>query len=243
MSTIRQLVGSAIIQLQQTGDDQKIPDNQLYLWGTWLVNKYMSFKFRTADSGAFRTIMPSVPVVKAPATVTPDIINGEKYSALPRTVLDLEEDRGIDITYSRNDYPVNVDLGVISPFTRISYNQARRLYYSEYERPSASNPYWYRHGNYIGYLGIKNANISTVEMGLVTEFDPFVTHSIDDHLDVLTEYADDIFKDMIEMGRFALLVPTDRINDGSGEAGAEQVPQQRVTSVNKSVENMFNTEE
>ncbi len=243
MATTRQLVSSVDIQLGQLSDDSKIYKNQLYLWATWLVNKYRSFKFQTTDSGAYISILPSVAVIKAPSTVSPDIITGEKYSALPQVILDLEGDRGVDyITYSRNDYPDNVDLGVIGTFTRIGAKQARRLYYSEYETPAASNPYWYRHGNYIGYLGIKDINISTVEMGLITAFDPFVSHDIDDNLDILSEYADEIFKDMIEMGRFALLIPGDRINDGTNIIEQEQVPQARATSVNKSVEGLFNNQ-
>jgi len=243
MNTLRQLVSSVDIQLGQVPDDEKIPTNQLYLWGMWLANKYMSYKYQAADSGAYLTIMPEVTVVKASATTTPDIIAGEKYVVLPRNVLDLDLDRGIEyITYSRNDYPPNVDLGVMGRFTRINATKARKLYYSKYETPSASNPYWYRHNNYVGFLGIRNINISTVEMGLITSFDPFVTHSIDENLDVLSEFGDEIFKDMVELGRFALLIPEDRTNEGSYNPGGE-APRERVTSVNKSVDNLLNTEE
>ena len=123
-----------------------------------------------------------------------------------------------------------MDLGYLGRFIRIRAIKARKLYYSKYEKPTASNPYWYRHGNYVGLLGVGNINISTIEMGLITSFDPFVTHSIDDNIDVLSEFGDEVFKDMVEMGRFALLV-----TEG-------QVPQERVTSVNKSVDELFNEE-
>lgn len=229
MNTLRQLVSSVDIQLGQVSDDE-IPQNQLYLWGMWLVNKYMSYKYQTTDSGAYLTIMPEVAVVKATST-TVDIIAGEKYIILPRTILDLPEDRGIEyITYSRNDYPENVDLGFLGRFIRIRAIKARKLYYSKYEKPTSNNPYWYRHGNYVGLLGVGNINISTIEMGLITSFDPFITHSIDDNIDVLSEFGDEVFKDMVEMGRFALLVT-------QGE-----VPRERVTSVNKSVDELFNEE-
>lgn len=241
MSTLRQLVNSVEIHLQQTGDDEKIPPNQLVLWGMWLVNKYRSYKYHTTESGAYLTIMPSVAVIKASASST-DIIAGEKYSTLPNAILDLEGDRGIDyISYARGDYPDNVDLGVIGRFTRTSPQKARRLYYSKYEKPAADNPYWYLHGTYVGYLGIGNVNISTVEMGLITSFDPFSAHDIDDELPILSEFGDEIFKDMTELGRFALLIPEERLNQGAYESGSS-VPSQRVTSVNKSVENLFNTE-
>jgi len=242
MSTLRQLVNSVDIHLQQTGDDKKIPPNQLVLWGQWLVNKYTAYKYQTVDTGAFLTIMPSVSVLKA-STLTTNIILGEKYSVLPRAILDLEKDRGVDyITYARNDYPDNVDMGVIQPFTRISPREARRLYYSKYEKPSTVNPYWYLHGSYIGYLGIGNINISTVEMGLITSFDPWITHSIDDDLPILTDFGDEIFKDMAELGRFALLIPEERTNQGAYQPEGSP-PGQRMTSVNKSVENLFNIQE
>ncbi len=243
-TTIRELVSSADVQLQQLSPDSKIPTTQLFVWGTWLVNKYRAFQAKSVDTGSYLSIMPAVTVSKAATTTTPDIIAGEKYSALPRAILDLEGDRGIDyVSYARNDYPDNVDLGIIGPFTRTTPRKARWLYNSKYTKPTASNPYWYRHGNYVGFVGISNANISTVEMGLLTSFDPFADHDIDDHLDILTDYGDEIFKDLIELGRFGLLVPQDRINDGADTGQAEQVPQQRVTSVNKSVEGLLNTEQ
>lgn len=235
MATIRQLVSSVDIQLKQTGDDSTVPKNQLYLWATYFINKYISMKYQTIDSGAYMVIFPSVAVIKALTDTTPDIIAGEKYSLLPRPVFDFEHDSGIYVSYKRSDYPDNVDLGYIGRFTRTTIAGARRLYYSKYEKPSVANPYWYRHGNYIGYLGIESINIPYVEMSLVTSFDPFTNHSIDAHLDILNEFGDDIHRDIFEMGRFALLMPEDNINDAAWTGQPEQVPRSRATSINQDV--------
>jgi len=136
-----------------------------------------------------------------------------------------------------------INAGVATRFTRTTAKMATRLNYSLYEVPSLTNPYWYRHGNYIGYLGLNKSSVTTVEVGIITAFDPFDPHDIDDNLDILTEYADEIFKDMIELGRFALLIPSDRVNDGSNVIEQEQVPQSRTTSVNKDVGNLFNNQQ
>jgi hypothetical protein len=233
-STIRNLVSSVDLQLKQTSSESTIPLTQLYLWATYFVNKYMSFKYQTTESGTHLAIFPSVAVLKSISSVSPNIIAGEKYSILPRNVYDFPDDRGIDyITYSRNEYPDNVDLGYIGTFMRTSPSKARRLYYSKYEIPSPTNPYFYVHGNYVGFLGIKDINISTVEMGLITTFDPFADQNIDDNLPILYEFGDEIHKDIFEMGRFALLVPEDRIQDAASNINSEQVPQARAVSINK----------
>jgi hypothetical protein len=233
-STIRNLVSSVDLQLKQTSSESTIPLTQIYLWATYFINKYMSFKYQTTESGSYLSIFPSVSVIKSNSNVVPNIIAGEKYSILPRNIYDFPDDRGIDyITYSRSEYPDNVDLGYIGTFMRTSPSKAKRLYYSKYEKPSPANPYFYIHGNYVGYLGIKDLNISTVEMGLITTFDPFQDHDIDDNLPILYDFGDEIHKDMFEMGRFALLVPEDRIQDAASNINPEQVPQARAVSVNK----------
>jgi len=316
MATLRQLVSSVDVQLQQLSPDSKIPSIQLYMWGMWLVNKYKSYQAKTVETGSYLTVFPAV-AVTATATAAVDIVQAEKYSVLPQSILDLEGDRGIDyISYIRNQntaatvtitragydatvihslhgmvtgdrvviagaveteyngikvitksndneysYKVytspaspatgtitalvvpNIDVGIAIRFTRTTPNKAVILQYSPYEEPSAANPYWYRHGNYIGYLGLDEETISYVEMGLLTSFDPFDPHDIDDNLDILTEYADEIFKDMVELGRFGLLIPEENFNDGSGEMSGSGVPQGRVTSVNKSVNNMFDNQQ
>ena len=78
MQTLRQLVSSADIQLQQLSPDSKIPTIQLYVWGMWLVNKYKSYQAKTVDTGSYLSIIPEVAVTVASANVSPDVIAGEK---------------------------------------------------------------------------------------------------------------------------------------------------------------------
>lgn len=233
MSTLRFLVGSAQLQLKQLGDDRQIPLNQLYLWATYFVNKFIYLKAGMMDTGSYLTIFPEVEV-KISSTTAVNLIAGYKYSDLPREILDFDGDRGIKyINYQRGINPEGKSF-TTSGFMRISPEKAQRLYYSKYEKPSSSNPYFYRYGKYIGYIGIEDVAVNYLEAGLLTPFDPFVYHSIDDDIPVLDEFANEIQRLLLEMGRFDLLIPDDRINDGSAGKTSEFVPKSRLISLGQS---------
>jgi len=102
MATLRQLVSSVDVQLQQLSPDSKIPSIQLYMWGMWLVNKYKSYQAKTVETGSYLTVFPAV-AVTATATAAVDIVQAEKYSVLPQSILDLEGDR-LYFLYPKSEY-------------------------------------------------------------------------------------------------------------------------------------------
>lgn len=236
MRTLRELVGSVQEQLKQTGDDRGVHFNQLVLWATWFVNKYINAQLQVQDTGSYLSVIPEVPVVNATATAAPNIIKGRKYSALPQSVFDMDLDRGIvAITYPYNFLSESyMHLSGVQ-FQRISMAKVTKLYYSPYEKPGADNPYFYVYGKYIGYLGVDNVPLSSVEMWLRTPYDPFTSHSLDDYIPVIDQFGPDIAKNVFEMGRFELLMPSDRVNDASAQIPGQDVPQSRAVSVNQEI--------
>jgi len=233
MSTLRQLVSGIDIQLKQLPASSDIPLNQLYLWGAFFVNKYIYLKGGVVSTGEYLYILPDVAVATTLlANEAVNLVAGRKYSILPRTILDFPEDRGIEYITWYND--LDPDHPFYAQFTRTTPVMARRLYYSLYETPSAENPYFYRHGKYIGYLGIDDVIVAHVEMGLKCPFDPFSgDYSIDDDISILDEFADEIQRSMLEMGRFELMMPSDRTVDAAQTTTA-QIPTTKLTSVNQS---------
>jgi len=232
MSTIRQLVSSLDTQLKQLPASSSIPLNQVYLWASYFINKFIYLKSGIVDSGEYLFIIPNVGVsVVLPASEDVNLVAGRKYSILPRSILDFEGDRGIEyVTWYNNLDPAHP---LATPFMRTTSAKAHRLYLSTYEIPSPSNPYFYRHGKYIGYLGIDDVVVTQVEMGLKCPFDPFSgDYSIDDDISIIDEFADDIQRSVLEMGRFELMMPTDRTVDADQTGTQSKVPTTKITSVN-----------
>jgi len=226
--TIREITSAIEIQLQQLGDDSKIPFNVISFWVTTIINKYLQAKANINDSGSYLSIFPDVLVKTATASTTPNIVVGRKYIELPAQILDLDNDTGIDyITFHGTLDSQSPTFSSIT-FTRTTPRKARRLYMSTYENPSTTkNKAFYLVGDIVYLLGIENINIQYVEVGLKTIFSLTGLYdtatgkyinadSIDKDLPV-NEFSDEIIKEVITLARFGLAIPEERDNDGSGE--------------------------
>jgi len=192
MTTLRQIAGAVQIQLKQLGDDKQIPFLLMVQWCGFFINKYryekgsqreyinqgVSGQRKSADSGNYLAIYSDVPVVVPTVSVSPNIVKGRKYIVLPETIYDYLRDEGIDyISYADFDVACQPSFAGVR-FTRTTPTKAKRIYMSDYEEPKPSNPYFFRTGNYIPLLGIEQVNVNTLEVGLITTFNPFATGSL-----------------------------------------------------------------
>ena len=236
--TLRFLASSIHEQLKQTYDDADIQFNQVVLWCTYFINKYKAAKKQAVESGGYLTIYPDVPVLSATANADPAAANdfsglvaGRKYFELPESIFDMHYDMGINYI-SYQDFT-----GTCQPsfagvrFLRTTPAAAHRLYYSEYEKPTPSNPYFYRTKGIVYLLGIESINVPYLEMGLITTFNPFDNVLLDEPLYVGEEFLADITKNVLELGRFVMLTPSADTNDGT-DSVTGQGAKQRVASVN-----------
>ena len=120
-------------------------------------------------------------------------------------------------------------------FTRTSPSKAARLYFREDEKPLPSNPYFYRVGDRLYFLGTETLNLSSVELGLKTSFDPTdVNMDIDQDFEFPQDLLPLLKRQILDMGRFVLQVPEDLLNDGSGQV--KPLPTQKLISVNPQTE-------
>jgi hypothetical protein len=249
MITLRQLASAAEIHLEQTGDDSKIPFSQLVFYANLLVNKYLSVKTTTyaesGGTGSNYSIYPDVPVVTPTSNITPDIVTGRKYFEIPVAILDLDGDNGIDYVTYHHSIDSSRPVFTSIQFFRTTPTKALRISQSTYEKPSSDNAYWYRVGSRVFLLGVEEIYINKVEVGLKTSFNVFSgvnggnsssidyctsEQTLDTPIDI-DEYGDVIIKELVSLGRFGLLIPEERVNDGSGQMQGE-VPTQKIVSVN-----------
>ena len=187
------------------------------------ASKLLSQHIAKRDSGAYLTVFNNV-------QINIDTENGYKYIDLPSDIMDFNFDDGI----SYISYGVCVDdcdpIFTSVQFTRIKPSAARIIYYTEEEKPSPSNPYFYRVGNRIYFLGLECINPCGLEMGLFLTINPDIC-DLDEDIGIPDELIPVLIRQVLDLGRFVLAMPTDRINEGDADH-ANTIPTSKLISVN-----------
>jgi hypothetical protein len=117
-------------------------------------------------------------------------------------------------------------------FTRTTPSKSARLYFRDEERPVPTNPYFYRLNKNIYLLGVESVEVSAVEVGLKTSFDPLaVALDFDQEFQFPSELLPILKRKILDLGRFVLSVPSDLLNDGTG-LQSKSMPTQKLVSVN-----------
>ena len=120
-------------------------------------------------------------------------------------------------------------------FTRTTPSDVQRLYFSKYEEPDPKNPYWYRAGQYIYLLGIECVNPKAVEIGIYSTLKPITDPTID--LDAPFNFPEELLiqlkRQVLDLGRFVLVIPEERTNDGVDSDQGKAIPANKLTSVNE----------
>ncbi len=101
-----------------------------------------------------------------------------------------------------------------------------RLYRDEYEKPTPSNPYFYRIGHKddnvqvsrIYLVGVECINITDVEIGIKCTLDPNQVCDLDDSIPLPNELIDELMKEVLSLGRFVMMIPEERENEGSDKS-------------------------
>ena len=72
------------------------------------------------------------------------------------------------------------------------------------------------------YLGIDTAIVSTVEMGLYTALDPTNVTNLDTDIPLPPEKIQILRYEVLNLGKLALMIPQERINEGSDSISLAQ---------------------
>lgn len=201
-------------------DDADFTFNQILYWVQVVANKLRVQQNNLTNSDLFTSTFSSVPVS------TDD--KGRKYIDLPIQIMDLPDNRGIIyITYNVDTCKCSGPAFAQVWFQSTSIGGVQHLYLDEYTKPSIKNPYFYRIGdridgvkvNRIYLLGLECINIEDVEIALKANLDPSLICNIDDNIPLPDELIQDLMLQVLQLGRFVLLMPSETTNDGedSGE--------------------------
>lgn len=234
--TLRHIVDDIAVDLRQNFDDKKVRDSQVAYWVIIVGDRLRSQHIGKRSSGAFLTTFPEVPVTKVDVP-SDNLPRYRYYFDLPSCIYDFHNDQGIHyITYSveaelPNELPpiTNVKFGRTTP-ARLS-----TLYMNPHTKPNVKNPYFYRSGEKIFLMGIDCIDVKTVELGLFLTLPPITEIKLDEVFDFPDELLFILKKQVLDMGRFALMVPNERVNDGDDDVKSNQVPTNKIVSVNDPV--------
>lgn len=140
--------------------------------------------------------------------------NIKKWITIP-SIYDLDFEKGIDyISYNLPKTPFSKQVR----FTQTDAGIIDQLWYSPYEAPEPSNPYFYRVGNNIFLLGIEGVSVVNVNVGLYSALDPRpIFLSPDAYLQIDDEQYPSLKNMVLNLGKFVLIVPSSR-----DEVGADQ---------------------
>ena len=223
MNTYRYIANDIRTSLKQIYDDADISMALVVYWMHIFGDALKKQHIEKYSSGAFVSVFRNVPVAADIDTNMP-----YPFVELPQGIYDYDMDNGIDyITYPYSYTQGRKQMVGNVKFTRTSFGALERLNMREEERPSPSNPYFVRSGERVYLIGVERINLASVEMGLKTTFDVTATITLDDPFDFPEHLLPLLRRQILEMGRFVLMVPDNLRNDGTSQDVETTVPSTR----------------
>jgi len=233
---LRTVVDDLMKDFNQLFDDKQLQKSQVAHWIIMFGNRLLSQHIAKRDSGAFLSIYSGIPIETSQSSNNPNLVKDRKHFLLPTCIFDYDQDGGVEYIsyYVEDDQPTCPPPFTRQTFTRTTPGEVQRLYMSPYEKPSPTNPYWYRASQYIYLVGIECVNPKNIEVGIYSTLKPITDPTID--LDQDFNFPEELLiilkRQVLDLGRFVMLMPEERVNDGIDTEGVKQVPTGKITSVN-----------
>ncbi len=236
-TTLRYVVDDIAKDLEQVFSSKSIQKSQVAFWVLMVANRLKSQHIEKRSSGAYIHAFTDIPIEIESVGTNPNNIAGRKRIELPEAIYDFDKDGGINYISFWDREAVSTECPdrpefTNRTFTRTTVKGSERLYYDKYEEPSPSNPYFYRLGKYVYFLGIEKADVETIEIGIYSTFNPMDKIDLDAEFEFPEELILILKRQVLDLGRFALKMPEDRNNDGVDDTNAKNVSDQKLVSVN-----------
>lgn len=230
-TTYRYVVFDILTSLKSTFPDAEIQENHVLYWVGTVANLIRKRHLNRLESGAYLVNYENVPVMKSGI---------RRYVELPSAIYDMFMEKGVEyLSYQRSD---------VIAFTQVFFqpttpSQSFRLYYSPYETPTPSNPYFYRVDNKLWLLGVSDIKLTSVEMGLFSAIDPRSSMiDLDTEIPLNEDQIHQLRIEVLNMGRYVLMIPSERDMEGADTRLQGQASKLRST-ITSSAQNQPPSEE
>jgi hypothetical protein len=202
-ATIRQVVYDVLRSVRENHPQANVTPAQVAYWTILQADRLRKLFIGEVDSGRFIVTYPSIDALVEATT-------GRNYCVIPASIYDMNNDDGVAyLSYTAQLDPNDPTFTSVQ-FTRTTQAESRRLYLSEDERPSPSNPYFYRSAANLYFLGCESLNLTKVEAGLRTNLLAYdTTLDLDTVLDIPQELIPQLRAELVNMGLFITKLPQD----------------------------------
>jgi hypothetical protein len=217
--TYRYVVYDLQKNFNATFDDADFTFNQILYWVMVIANRLRVQQTMLTNSDLFTSTFNNIPVLTDS--------NGRKYIDLPVQIMDLQNNAGIVyLTYNEDTCSCEGPRFAQVWFQGVNLPNVQHLYLDAYTTPSASNPYFYRVGhkvdgsgvNRLYLLGVECVPVTSVEIAVKSSLDPKKLCNIDEEIPVPDEMIQDLVMQVLQLGRFIMLMPKEVTNEGEDEA-------------------------
>lgn len=218
--TYRYVVYDIEKSLKKTFDDADITFNQILYWVLVVANKLRFEQNLSTNSDLFTSTYCDVDVQVGDC-------DSRKYIDLPTQIMDLPNNGGIVyITYNIETCKCDGPPFAQIFFQGINLGEVQHLYLDDFTKPSAKNPYYYRIGdkvngvdvNRVYLLGLECIDVDSVEIAIKSTLDPAKICNLDDEIPLPDERISDLITEVLQLGRFVVMMPEERVNIGEDVA-------------------------
>lgn len=200
-------------------DDADFTLNQILYWVMVVANRMRLQQSMATNTDLFTSTFSSIEV-KTDS-------KGRKYIDLPVQIMDLPNNSGvIYITYNEETCKCEGPSFAQVWFQGVNLGSVQHLYLDEYTKPSAQNPYFYRIGDHIDgvkvnriyLLGLECVAVKDVEIAIKATLDPKTLCNLDEDIPLPQELIQELMMQVLQLGRFVMLMPKENMNDGEDDA-------------------------
>jgi hypothetical protein len=200
-------------------DDADFTFSQILYWVMLTANKMRVQQNLATNSDLFTSTFNNV-------TVAEDD-KGRKYIDIPVQIMDLPNNAGVVyLTYNEETCKCEGPVFAQRFFQGTTLGQVHHIYMDEYTKPSAHNPYYYRVGhkvdgsnvNRIYLLGVDCVPVESLEIAIKASLDPRFLCDLDEQIPLPDEMIFDLTSQVLQLGRFIMMMPSERINTGEDES-------------------------
>jgi hypothetical protein len=196
--------------MKETRDDADLKRDVVTFWTQVEVNRLRGERFakRTSQSGEYLSHFYGI-------TVQNDGVR--KYVDMPSGILDIENDNGIhQVTYHLADYDY-CDYPYDVPFEKTSPAKIWSLMAIPIRKPSPTKPFCARENSQLFLYGIEMINVTSIDMWLYTTVDTSHKLDLNETVELAEEQISILIARVLNLARFASLLPNDKRNTGSDE--------------------------